>query len=100
MPKKIPMRKCVGCGLSKEKKSLVRVVRTPEGQVILDRAGRANGRGAYLCDDPKCLALAQKRKSLARAFGVEIPGEIYEELMTAISESGEAEADPKGGMNG
>ncbi len=91
MPKKIPMRRCVGCGESKEKKSLVRVVRTPEGNVLLDRVGRANGRGAYICNDPNCLALAQKRKSLVRAFGTAIPDEIYEELKAALEESKDSE---------
>ena len=61
MPRKIPMRQCVGCGEMKEKKSLIRVIRTPDGTILLDRTGRANGRGAYLCDDPACLAAARKR---------------------------------------
>ncbi len=81
MPGKIPMRKCVGCGESREKKSLIRVVRTTDGKICLDATGRMNGRGAYLCDDPACLEKARKRKSLNRAFGTEIPDEIYQALL-------------------
>ncbi len=84
MPKKIPMRQCVGCGEMKEKKSLIRIIRTPEGQIILDRTGRANGRGAYICDNPACLAAARKRKSLNRAFKMQVPEEVYEELTRSI----------------
>lgn len=85
MPKKIPMRQCVGCGEMKEKKSLIRIVRTPEGEIILDRTGRANGRGAYLCDDPACLRLARKKKALARAFRQAVPEPVYESLEAAMS---------------
>ena len=80
MPGKIPMRKCVGCGEVKEKKALIRVVRMPDGVICLDTTGRKNGRGAYLCDDPSCLMKAMKRKSLNRAFGAEVPEEIYRQL--------------------
>ena len=78
------MRQCVGCGEMKEKKSLIRIIRTPEGQIILDRTGRANGRGAYICDNPACLAAARKRKSLNRAFKMQVPEEVYEELTRSI----------------
>lgn len=81
MPKKIPMRRCVGCGTNKEKRELIRIVRTPEGKIFLDRSGRMNGRGAYLCDNPECLAKARKRRSLNRAFGMAVPDEVYEELL-------------------
>ena len=64
MPKKVPMRSCVGCGEVKEKRMLIRVIRTPEGVVRPDSTGRANGRGAYLCPDPACVAKAEKRKAL------------------------------------
>ena len=80
MPKKIPMRTCVGCGETKEKNQLIRVIRTPDGQIVLDRTGRANGRGAYLCDREECLEKAIKRKSLGRALGQVIPDEVYEQL--------------------
>lgn len=80
MPGKIPMRKCVGCGEMKEKKKLIRVVRMPDGRICLDSTGKMNGRGAYLCDDPDCLKKAQKRRSLNRSFGMEVPDEIYRQL--------------------
>ena len=55
MPKKTPMRRCTGCGEMKEKKNLIRVVRTPDGEIGIDKTGKMNGRGAYLCDDLSCL---------------------------------------------
>ena len=64
MPKKSPTRRCTGCGEMKDKKELIRVVRTPEGAIVIDRTGKINGRGAYLCDDPGCLRKAQKKRSL------------------------------------
>lgn len=73
MPKKIPMRTCIGCGAVRPKKELIRIVMTPEGEIIPDRTGRANGRGAYLCDDPVCLQRAIKRKALNRAFRTQVP---------------------------
>ncbi len=80
MPKKIPMRTCIGCGTSKPKKELIRIVLTQEGDVLVDKTGRANGRGAYLCDDPECLKKAIKRKALNRAFRTQVPGEAAEQL--------------------
>ncbi len=80
MPKKIPMRKCTGCGEMKEKKSLIRIVRTPGGDIKLDRTGKINGRGAYLCDNPACLRTAQKRRSLQRSLDTAIPEESFEAL--------------------
>ena len=68
MPKKIPMRQCVGCREMKEKRQLIRVVRSPEGEVSLDFKGKKPGRGAYLCPDPACLARARKSKARERAF--------------------------------
>ena len=70
MPKKIPMRTCVGCGTVRPKKKLIRVVMTPEGEILPDKGGRAGGRGAYLCNDPACLERALRRRSLQRAFRV------------------------------
>ena len=80
MPRKIRMRHCPVCGEMKEKKSLIRVVRTPEGEIKLDRTGKTNGRGAYLCDDPACLRKAQKKRSLQRSLDTAIPDEIFDEL--------------------
>ena len=80
MPKKIPMRQCVGCREMKEKRQLIRVVRSPEGEVSLDFKGKKPGRGAYVCPDPACLARARKSKALERAFSAALPPEVYEAL--------------------
>lgn len=78
--KKIPQRQCVGCRTMKDKKALIRVVRTPEGQIVLDSTGKKSGRGAYVCPDPACLKKARKSRALERAFSLEIPGEVYDAL--------------------
>lgn len=80
MQKKIPMRQCLGCREAKPKKELIRVVRSPEGQISLDFKGKASGRGAYICHDPQCLKKAIKSKALERAFSTQIPLEIYDKL--------------------
>ena len=78
--KKIPQRQCVGCREMKDKKSLLRVVRSPEGEVSLDFAGRKPGRGAYVCHDVACLKRARKSRALERAFEVAIPAEVYDAM--------------------
>ena len=78
--KKIPLRKCTGCGEMKPKKELVRVVKTPEGETALDPTGKMNGRGAYLCKDPQCLRKAQKSKRIEKALSCTVPDEIYNKL--------------------
>lgn len=88
MVKKIPMRQCTGCGERKPKGSLIRVVRTPESNIVLDFSGKQNGRGAYICKNSDCLALAQKKKRFENAFGVAIPEDIYEKLKKELT-SGE-----------
>ena len=85
MPKKIPMRQCLGCREMKQKRELIRVVRSPEGEVSLDSRGKKPGRGAYVCPSADCLKRAVKSKALSRAFGVEIPPEIMEELSNQIN---------------
>ena len=90
MQKKIPMRQCLGCREMKPKRELIRVVRSPEGNISLDARGKANGRGAYLCPNPECLKRAIKAKALSRAFSAEIPQEIYDAL------TAEMEAIPNG----
>ena len=82
--KKIPMRKCVVTQEQFPKKELIRVVRTPEGNVVIDKTGRTNGHGAYIKSDESVLELAKKRKALARALECEIPESIYEELKEII----------------
>lgn len=80
MEKKIPMRQCLGCREMKPKKELIRVVRSPEGNISLDFKGKASGRGAYVCPNSQCLKKAIKAKALERAFSTQIPPEIYEAL--------------------
>lgn len=83
--KKIPMRHCLGCNEGKPKKELIRVVRSPEGEISLDGRGKLPGRGAYLCPSAACLAKARKAKRLERALEKEIPDEIYARLEADIA---------------
>ena len=78
--KKVPLRQCIGCGESKNKKEMIRILKTPEGEFILDATGRKNGRGAYLCPSKECLRKAIKGKGLERSFKMAIPREVYEAL--------------------
>ena len=91
MAKKIPMRQCVGCGEMKNKKDMMRVLKTSEGSIVLDMTGRKNGRGAYLCINRECLAKAGKNKGLERSFKMSIPREIYENLEKEFEEGEDAE---------
>ena len=81
MQKKIPMRQCVGCREMKAKKELVRVVRSPEGEISLDFPGKAPGRGAYVCPQAECLRRAIKSRALERGLDCQIPQEIYDQLL-------------------
>lgn len=87
MPKKIPMRQCVGCREMKEKKSLIRVVKSPEGLVSLDFRGKLPGRGAYVCPDRSCLRRARKSRALERAFSSPLPPEVWEGLEEQMKEA-------------
>lgn len=78
--RKKPERQCIGCRESREKKELIRVVKTPEGDIVLDRTGRRNGRGAYLCDREECFQKARKSNALSRSFKINVSDEIYDEL--------------------
>ena len=78
--KKIPLRKCIGCNTSKDKRELIRVVRNAEGEISIDTTGKKPGRGAYICKDAECLKLAKKGKKLDKAFEVAISDEIYARL--------------------
>ncbi len=78
--KKVPMRMCVGCGEMKPKRSLIRVVKTPEDEIKIDLNGKMNGRGAYICASTECLSNAHKSKRLERAFKTQISEEIYKQL--------------------
>ena len=78
--KKVPMRKCVGCGEMKNKKEMMRVLKTAENEIVLDTTGRKNGRGAYLCFSKECLQNAAKNRGLERSLKMAIPKEVYESL--------------------
>lgn len=82
--RKTPQRKCVGCNVSKDKKELIRVVKTTEGEISVDLTGKKNGRGAYICHDAECLKKAKKAGRLEKAFECQISEEIYQRLMQEI----------------
>lgn len=82
--KKTPMRMCTGCGEMFDKRTLVRVVKSPEGEISLDLTGKKPGRGAYVCKNAECLKKARKKKAFERAFGVSIEDEIYEKMQEEI----------------
>ena len=84
--KKVPMRKCVGCQEMKSKKEMIRVIRTQEGEFLLDATGKKNGRGAYICPDKECLSKAIKSKGLERSFKQSIPKDVYETLEKEMSQ--------------
>lgn len=78
--KKIPLRKCTGCGEMKPKKELVRVVKTPEDEILIDLTGKKNGRGAYICRNVDCLKIARKSKRIEKSFQCSIPDEVYDKM--------------------
>ncbi|HIT41816.1 MAG TPA: YlxR family protein [Candidatus Caccovicinus merdipullorum] len=86
--KKIPLRQCIGCGEMKSKKEMIRVLRTAEGEILIDATGRKNGRGAYLCPSCECLKKAVKSKGLDRSFKMAVPREVYEALEKEMEELG------------
>lgn len=90
MKKKIPMRQCTGCGEMKNKKELIRVIKTPESEIVIDFTGKKNGRGAYLCNSLDCLKKARKTKAIERSLKTNIPDEIYDQLekeLTAVEQN-------------
>lgn len=78
--KKVPLRMCAGCSQRKPKKELVRIVRSPEGDISLDATGKKSGRGVYVCPDPQCLKMARKTRKPERSLECQIPPEIYDRL--------------------
>jgi len=80
MAKKLPLRMCTGCGEMKPKRELIRVLKTPEDEIVIDATGKKNGRGAYVCCTLTCLQKAIKTKGLERSLKVNIPGELIEAL--------------------
>ena len=89
--KKIPLRQCIGCGEMKSKKEMIRVIKTAEGEILLDATGRKNGRGAYLCPSMECFKKAVKGRGLERSFKMAIPREVYETLEKEMEELGRQE---------
>ena len=85
-PKKVPMRMCVGCREMKPKKELIRVVRSPEGEVSLDPSGKKPGRGAYVCRDAACLGRAIRQRQLERQLEVSISPEVAAQLQQTLEE--------------
>lgn len=83
--KKIPLRMCTGCGEMFDKRELVRVVKSPDGEVSLDLTGKKSGRGAYVCKSAECLKKARKKKAFERAFGVAIEDAVYDKMEEEIN---------------
>ncbi|MBN2285316.1 MAG: YlxR family protein [Tissierellales bacterium] len=82
--KKVPMRKCLGCGESFPKKELIRVVKNKDGEIFIDLKGKANGRGAYICKRLECYEKAYKTKRLNKAFECEISDDVYQEMRKVL----------------
>ena len=85
-PRKLPERQCLGCNEHKPKIQLLRVVRTPEGEILLDFTGKKSGRGAYICKDIKCLRRARKSGRIGRSLNCEIPEEVYDRMESELSD--------------
>ncbi len=89
--RKVPLRVCVSCQEKKPKKSLIRIVRTPQGEVEIDRTGKKSGRGAYLCMDEECLRKARKGKKLEKHLKHPIPDGFFDTLNSTIKESAQSQ---------
>ena len=84
--KKIPMRQCLGCNEHKPKVELIRILRTPEGEITLDTTGKKSGRGAYICKNPACLKKLRKNRRAEANLGVSIPEAVWDQLEAALAE--------------
>ncbi len=82
--KKIPLRKCTGCQEMKNKKEMIRILRTSEGEIVLDATGRKNGRGAYVCRSMDCFEKAVRNRGIERSLKEKVPEETYENLKKEI----------------
>lgn len=82
--KKLPQRTCMGCNCKKDKKELIRIVKTKENHILIDKTGKQEGRGAYICDDIACLEKVIKNKRLERVLETKISQEVYEDLRGVI----------------
>lgn len=78
--RKIPLRQCIACGEMKSKKEMIRIIKSPEDEIVIDVTGKKNGRGAYLCCTQSCFSKAVKSKALERSLKISIPKEVYETL--------------------
>ncbi len=85
--RKVPLRQCTGCGEMKSKKEMIRVIKTPEEEIVIDITGKKNGRGAYMCNSMECYKKAVKNKGLERSLKTTIPKEVYETLEKELIES-------------
>lgn len=88
MPKHIPLRQCLGCREMKPKQELLRVVKSPEGEISIDFGGKKPGRGAYVCHKLECFQKLRKSKGLSRAFSAEVPPEVYNSLEKELERNG------------
>jgi predicted RNA-binding protein YlxR (DUF448 family) len=89
--KKVPMRTCIGCREIKPKKELIRILKSPEGDISIDFTGKKNGRGAYICSNGECFDKAVKSKRLSKEFDMQISNEVYEKLKDEIKRRSENE---------
>ncbi len=87
--RRIPQRQCVGCGEMKNKKELIRVIKNPEEQIMIDATGKKNGRGAYICNSINCFDMARQNKGLERSLKSEIPKDVYDELIKELKAIGQ-----------
>ena len=94
-PKKIPMRMCVGCREMKEKRELIRIVRTPEGEAVLDPTGKRSGRGAYVCRQAECLRRSIRQKQLERQLEITLTPEIIDALTAEMEKMTAAGSEPQ-----
>ena len=85
-PRKIPERQCLGCNAHKPKRELLRVVKTPEGEILLDFTGKKSGRGAYICRDVACLRKARKSGRIERSLNVKGPDEVWDVMESELGE--------------
>ena len=86
--RKIPQRQCLGCNEHKPKRELLRVVKSPEGEISLDFTGKKSGRGAYICKDVRCLRKARKSRRIDRSLACTVPDEVYDRMESELSENG------------
>ncbi|MBQ9113067.1 MAG: YlxR family protein [Clostridia bacterium] len=86
-PRKIPERQCLGCNSHRPKKELLRVVRTPEGEILLDFTGKRSGRGAYICRDVECLKKARKSGRIGRSLDVTVPEEVFDRMESELRDN-------------